>query len=671
MDYVARHGPLAPEDWLAVGWQVGRAVQALHGRGMLHRSLRPSAVLVRRDKAADGKTHLAHQGPRRRAIAQAHRHPRQRQQPRRPRANGAGPERGPHHRLRPARGRRQAERQRVGRSALRRLLVRQAGRLRPDGPARPGRRRPRHSAGTVEDAARRPHGLDHPAPAAALRRRHGSPVAAAGRGDSSPPSSATCTNRRSPITRPPWPPTPRISPRWWAGPTPTSSRATSRTRSPTAPRRSKLRPGDAALYRRRGLAHARTGAHDQAIADFTESLQREPRNLEALANRALAHAQRKEHDRAIADYTEAIRLNPRDERCTTTAATPITARRTTIGRSPTIRRRFVSIRATPGPSATAARRSRCAATTPGPSPTSAASSTSTRKTSKRSGIAPCRTSSWAGTTRRWPITTPRSNGSRTPPCTTSAASATPPSANYEQAVADLTEALALDPKSVGAYRSRTAAYLNVGTFPQALADLDKALKLQPDSADVLAQRGMVQFQSGAYAEAVADYTRSLELKPDQAEVHFDRGVAHAGRGDLDAAVADCSEAIRLAAGTDATLLAGAAYVRRGDAYARLGDDERALADFAEAIRLDPIDAAAYARRADVYARLRDPDESDRRLYRGRSSQPVRRRLRWSRRGLRGSRRSGKGVGGLRRGGAARPAVGPRLFRARPCPRPAG
>ncbi len=53
MDHVAKHGPLAPEEWLAIGWQVGRAVQALHGRGMLHRSLRPSAVLVRGDKAAD------------------------------------------------------------------------------------------------------------------------------------------------------------------------------------------------------------------------------------------------------------------------------------------------------------------------------------------------------------------------------------------------------------------------------------------------------------------------------------------------------------------------------------------------------------------------------------------------------------------------------------------
>ena len=54
MDHVAKHGPLAPDDWLAVGWQIGRGLQALHGRGVLHRSLRPSAVLVRRETNDDG-----------------------------------------------------------------------------------------------------------------------------------------------------------------------------------------------------------------------------------------------------------------------------------------------------------------------------------------------------------------------------------------------------------------------------------------------------------------------------------------------------------------------------------------------------------------------------------------------------------------------------------------
>ena len=62
MDHVAKHGPLAPADWLAVGWQIARGLQALHSRGVLHRSLRPSAVLVRREAAVARSGDLPQQG---------------------------------------------------------------------------------------------------------------------------------------------------------------------------------------------------------------------------------------------------------------------------------------------------------------------------------------------------------------------------------------------------------------------------------------------------------------------------------------------------------------------------------------------------------------------------------------------------------------------------------
>ena len=75
----------------------------------------------------------------------------------------------------------------------------------------------------------------------------------------------------------------------------------------------KLQPADAALSRRRALSYSRTNNADAAIADYTEALRLEPRNLEALVNRGMAHAQKGEQDRAVADFTEGLRLNPRDE----------------------------------------------------------------------------------------------------------------------------------------------------------------------------------------------------------------------------------------------------------------------------------------------------------------------------------------------------------------------
>ncbi|MGL4553527.1 MAG: protein kinase domain-containing protein, partial [Gemmataceae bacterium] len=46
--FIAANGPLSPDDALEVAWPVARVLQALHGRGVLHRCLRPSSVLVKR-----------------------------------------------------------------------------------------------------------------------------------------------------------------------------------------------------------------------------------------------------------------------------------------------------------------------------------------------------------------------------------------------------------------------------------------------------------------------------------------------------------------------------------------------------------------------------------------------------------------------------------------------
>ena len=47
--HVRRHGPLDSRDALALLWPVARALQAIHGRGVLHRCLTPWSILIRKD----------------------------------------------------------------------------------------------------------------------------------------------------------------------------------------------------------------------------------------------------------------------------------------------------------------------------------------------------------------------------------------------------------------------------------------------------------------------------------------------------------------------------------------------------------------------------------------------------------------------------------------------
>jgi len=69
---------------------------------------------------------------------------------------------------------------------------------------------------------------------------------------------------------------------------------------------------DAKTYFDRGLANAEKGLYDQAIKDFTEALQRDPKFAAAYANRGVAYGKKKLSDKAIADLTQALKLDPND-----------------------------------------------------------------------------------------------------------------------------------------------------------------------------------------------------------------------------------------------------------------------------------------------------------------------------------------------------------------------
>lgn len=52
------------------------------------------------------------------------------------------------------------------------------------------------------------------------------------------------------------------------------------------------------------------GAHDQVIADCSETIRLDPQHSPAYFRRGVSYAAKSEHDLAIADYTQAVQLNP-------------------------------------------------------------------------------------------------------------------------------------------------------------------------------------------------------------------------------------------------------------------------------------------------------------------------------------------------------------------------
>jgi F-type H+-transporting ATPase subunit a len=154
-----------------------------------------------------------------------------------------------------------------------------------------------------------------------------------------------------------------------------------------------------------------------------------------------------------------------------------------------------------------------------------------------------------------------------------------------------------------AYVNRSGAYRVKGDVERAIADLDNALKLQPKSGFILTERASIHLAKDDFDRAIADYARALQLDQNLTAAYSGRAKAYLATGDLDKAIADFDQAIK----RDPRL--ASAYDGRGLAFFAKGDFDKALADFSEAVTLEPRFAAAFLDRARVYQNKQDLDRA--------------------------------------------------------------
>ncbi|MCX7429197.1 MAG: tetratricopeptide repeat protein [Planctomycetia bacterium] len=151
--------------------------------------------------------------------------------------------------------------------------------------------------------------------------------------------------------------------------------------------------------------------------------------------------------------------------------------------------------------------------------------------------------------------------------------------DLDEAIADFTEAIRLDPEHAKTYCVRGVAYARKGDYDQAIADYTEAIRLDPKDWAAYGGRGIAYQWKHDYDQAIADFTEALQINPNIAGAHCDRGNAYVGKGDYDQAIADYTEAIRLDPAN------GEAYWNRGLAYRTKGKLSTAQRDFAQAKKL--------------------------------------------------------------------------------------
>ncbi len=86
--------------------------------------------------------------------------------------------------------------------------------------------------------------------------------------------------------------------------------------------------------------------------------------------------------------------------------------------------------------------------------------------------------------------------------------------DLDHAIADWSEAIALNPTYAHAYNNRGKAYRAKGDYAHAIADYGEAIKLDPRRPIAYKGRGIAYFLSGDYVKAQADFRQAESIEPD-------------------------------------------------------------------------------------------------------------------------------------------------------------
>jgi tetratricopeptide (TPR) repeat protein len=162
--------------------------------------------------------------------------------------------------------------------------------------------------------------------------------------------------------------------------------------------------------------------------------------------------------------------------------------------------------------------------------------------------------------------------------------------DWNGAIADFTQVLAIDPQSSIAYNDRGAVRQSKGDLDGALKDYTQALAIDPQMAAAYDGRGNVKAAGNDLVGAIADYTQAVHFDPSMAAAYDGRGNAKTDQDDLDGAIADFTQAIAI----DPTM--ANAYSDRGFARQANGNFDGAISDYTQALMLKPKTASAYYNR---------------------------------------------------------------------------
>ncbi|HAP51193.1 MAG TPA: hypothetical protein DCQ56_08270 [Porphyromonadaceae bacterium] len=169
-----------------------------------------------------------------------------------------------------------------------------------------------------------------------------------------------------------------------------------------------------------------------------------------------------------------------------------------------------------------------------------------------------------------------------------------------EALKHVDRSLELSKNNAGAYVMRAAiATRSRGDYEQALADMDEAIKLEPHQAGYFINRAFIKYNLDDYFGAMADYDYAVGLDPASIEAHFNRGLLLAEVGENNKAINDFDFVLQ----SDSHNFM--ALYNRAMLYFRTGQYRHAVRDYDEVLKKYPNFEAGFMARGEAKRRMGD------------------------------------------------------------------
>ena len=190
-----------------------------------------------------------------------------------------------------------------------------------------------------------------------------------------------------------------------------------------------------------------------------------------------------------------------------------------------------------------------------------------------------------------------------------------------RALDDVNKCISLTKGLASAYVIRSQIEMNhQKDYNAALADMNEAIKLEPHFAGYFINRAFMKYNLDDYFGAMADYDYALELDPTSVAAHFNRGLLNVEVSENDKAIKDFTYVLN----SDPNNFL--ARYNRALLYAKTGQYDKAIPDYDAVLEKYPDFEAGLFARSECKRRMGDVAGGERDYNRSRELQKQKKRI---------------------------------------------